>query len=182
MFIRPVRPQDAQALRDIYAYYVEHFPYSFEYEAPKTEEFIKRVEAVVGRYPFFVCEADGEILGFAYAHAYHARIAYQWVCETSVYVKDGCEHKGVGTLLYSRLLPSLKKQGFTKALAVLGCPNEGSEAFHEKMGFKLLAAFPDMGYKFGGWHDVKYYALELNPTRSGMAAPIPYSRLEENEK
>jgi L-amino acid N-acyltransferase YncA len=37
--------------------------------------------------------------------------------------------------------------GFVKAIAVLGCPNEGSEIFHQKMGFSLVATLPDIGFK-----------------------------------
>lgn len=177
MIIRPVKIDDAEALSIIYKYYVDNFSYSFEYVAPSASEFAGRITEITRKFPFFVCEDNGEILGYAYAHKFRDRKAYQWVCEISIYVKNGCIQKGVGKLLYDNLLPALKKQGFIKAFAVLGCPNEGSEIFHQKMGFSLVATLPGIGYKHGSWHDVKYYVLELNPCSDNMPEPLDYSQI-----
>ena len=177
MIIRDATINDSYELSEIYKYYVENFPYSFEYSAPSPEEFSKRITLISGKFPFLVCADGAEILGFAYAHQFKERKAYQWICETSIYTKNGCTQKGIGTMLYAKLIPILKEQGFTKAYAVLGCPNEGSEIFHKKMGFSLMATLPDIGYKQGSWHDIKYYALELNKSGSDMPEPIEYARL-----
>jgi len=61
---------------------------------------------------------------------------------------------------------------------VLGCPNEGSEIFHQKMGFSLATTLPNIGYKLGSWHDIKYYVLELNPFREDMLEPIEYAQIK----
>jgi len=185
MLIRLATPDDAKELSEIYAYYVNNFPYSFEYEAPSVEEFSKRIAEILKFFPFLVCEENTEILGFANAHKYAERKAYQWICETSIYVKHGLVQKGIGTALYQKLLSILKKQGFIKVFAILGCPNEGSEIFHKKMGFTFLATLPDMGYKFGCWHDIKYFVLHLNSISDTMNEPIAYSstiaRLAQSE-
>ncbi|MDR3085501.1 MAG: GNAT family N-acetyltransferase [Christensenellaceae bacterium] len=177
MQVRDATRPDAPALAEIYAHYVLHFPYSFETEPPTIAEFERRIEETQAFFPFFVCEEGDEILGYAYAHFHRVRKAYQWICETSVYTKAGSQQKGIGSALYQRLLPALKRQGFTKAMAVLGCPNEGSEIFHRRWGFQLLASFPDLGFKLGSWHDVKYYSLDLNPVTEAMRDPIPYRDL-----
>ncbi len=177
MLVRDLLPGDVPAMHGIYAHYVLRFPYSFDYAPPSLEEFTQRLAESAGRYPIFVCEEDGALLGFAYAHEYRKKKAYQWICETTVYVKPGCAQTGIGTRLYEKLLPTLKRQGFTRVFAVLGCPNEGSERFHKKMGFSLLATFPDMGHKFDRWHDIKYYCLELNPAKEPIDEPIPYASL-----
>lgn len=181
MIIREATINDADALSEIYKYYVDNFPYSFEYVAPSTEGFAERITATSKKFPFFVCEDNCEIIGFAYAHQFKERKAYQWVCETSIYAKNGCTQKGVGSMLYDKLLPALKQQGFVKAYAVLGCPNEGSEIFHEKMGFSLVATLSDIGYKLGSWHDIKYYVLELNPFRDDMPEPMEYGQIKTEE-
>ena len=177
MIIRDAIINDAGALADIYKYYVENTAYSFEYTAPSPAEFAGRIADISKRFPFLVCEDKGEIIGFAYGHTYGARKAYQWVCETSVYTKNGRTQKGAGRLLYKNLLDALKQQGFVKAFAIIACPNEGSEIFHRKMGFSLAAALPDMGYKFGSWHDIKYYVYELNPLRDEPPEPSVYHQL-----
>ncbi|MDR3052052.1 MAG: GNAT family N-acetyltransferase [Oscillospiraceae bacterium] len=174
IMIRSARLGDAPALADMYRYYVERFPYSFEYTAPDAAEFERRIAETQRFFPFLVCERDAKVLGYAYAHFYHPRKAYQWVCETSVYTRHDCMQRGVARALYDVLLPALKWQGFAKAFAILGCPNEGSEAFHRKLGFSLLATFPDMGYKMAQWHDVKYFVRALNPVTDYMPPPRPY--------
>ena len=178
MIIRDATVKDGSELSEIYKFYVDNFPYSFEYVAPSTDEFSERIAVVLKKFPFFVCEEDGEILGFAYAHQFKERKAYQWICETSIYTKNGCIKKGVGAMLYAKLIPALKKQGYVKAIAVLGCPNEGSEIFHQKMGFSLAATLPDIGYKHGSWHDVKYYVLELNNFSDDIPEPVEYGKIK----
>ena len=177
MVIRNATINDGKVLAEIYKYYVDNFPYSFEYVSPSAEEFSDRIAYISEKFPFFVCENGGEILGFAYAHQFKERKAYQWICETSIYIKNGCAQKGIGTMLYAELIPTLKKQGYVRAYAILGCPNEGSELFHQKMGFSLVATLPDIGYKHGSWHDIKYYVLELNIFNDYMPEPIGYAQL-----
>ena len=177
MTIREAKANDADELSEIYKYYVDNFPYSFEYISPSAEELAKRISDISGKFPFFVCENNSEIIGFAYAHQFKERKAYQWVCETSIYAKNGCTQKGIGSMLYGKLLPAIKQQGFVKAYAVLGCPNIGSEIFHKKMGFSLEATLPNIGYKLGSWHDIKYYSLELNAFRDDMPEPLEYRQI-----
>lgn len=170
--IRAVRMEDAEAIAKIYAYYVENFPYSFDLEAPPVEAFREKIARVSARYPFFVCEEDGEVIGFAYASPYKEKKAYQWVVETTIYIKRDTVHKGTGTRLYNALLSALTSLGYTKAYAVLGLPNEASARFHEKMGFRFVAEFPDMGYKLGAWHGISYYVRDLTPAREDMKEPL----------
>ena len=181
MIVREAKVSDAGELSDIYKYYVDNFPYSFEYTAPDAEEFAGRIADISGRFPFFVCEDNGGIIGYAYAHQFKDRKAYQWVCETTVYVKNGSTQKSAGSLLYKKLLCTLKKQGFVKAYAILGCPNEGSEIFHQKTGFSLEAVLTNAGYKHDSWHDIKYYSIVLNTFRDEMPEPQEYSKIRPEE-
>jgi len=41
----------------------------------------------------------------------------------------------------------------------LGLPNEPSIKLHEKFGFKKVAHFPQVGFKFQKWVDVGYWQL-----------------------
>lgn len=47
--VRSVQISDAERLAEIYLYYVNDTAVSFEYEAPSSEEFIKRIEHTHGR-------------------------------------------------------------------------------------------------------------------------------------
>ena len=61
---------DAKALLAIYAPYTEGTA-SFEEGPPSLEEFAGRIREISAVYPYIVCEVDGEIAGYAYAHRYN---------------------------------------------------------------------------------------------------------------
>ena len=177
MPLRIATPEDAPALLAIYTPYVTGSCYTFETEPPTLGEFRERMRGIQRFFPYLVLEEDGQILGYAYAHFFHERRAYQWLCETTIYVRQDCHRNGCATRLYDALLRILAAQGFCDAIAVLGCPNEPSERFHEHMGFALAMTYPRAGYKQGAWHDVKYYVKHLTARQAQPADPAPFASL-----
>lgn len=177
MPLRIAAPGDAPALLAIYTPYVTGSCYTFETEPPTEEEFRERMRGIQRFFPYLVLEENGEILGYAYAHFFHERRAYQWLCETTIYVRQDCRRNGCATRLYNALLRILAAQGFCDAVAVLGCPNLPSERFHEHMGFTLEMTYPQAGYKQGAWHDVKYYVKHLTARQEQPSDPVPFSSL-----
>ncbi len=175
--IRQATPEDAAAIVALYAPYVTGTSVTFEYDVPTVEDYRHRIEEITQFFPFFLLLEDGQPAGYAYAHFFHERKAYQWMCETSVYVGQGHHRKGYASLLYERLLDALRRQGFCQAVAILGCPNEPSERFHQAMGFALLGTFARAGYKLGQWHDVKWYGYCLRPRPEEPRDPVPYRAL-----
>jgi len=156
--IRDVRLDDAQALLDIYAPYVQTSWVTFETTVPTLAEFRGRIEQyrfTLG-FPYKVAEIDGNIAGYAYAHPYHQREAYRFTAETSVYIKQDLRRGGIGTELYQAVLEDLAHGGFHAAIAILGYPNEASIRFHEKFGFREIGCLHEVGYKFDRWLDVGY--------------------------
>ena len=94
--IRFAAPDDAAALLRIYAQYIET-PITFEYTLPSEEEFARRIRDIQAVYPYLVYIEDGEVLGYAYAHRFQERAAYQWGAELSVYLDRGCVSHGIGS-------------------------------------------------------------------------------------
>jgi len=54
-------------------------------------------------------------------------------------------------------LERLKKINFHAIIGGIALPNEGSIALHEKFGFKKVAQFKEVGFKFNKWVDVGYW-------------------------
>lgn len=179
MLIRIATLKDAPALQKIYAPYVEQTPITFEYEVPSTEEFAKRMAAILPNYPYLVAEENGEILGYAYASAFKSRAAYAWSVETSIYIKMGVHKQGIGTALYQELETQLAKQHICNLCACIAYPNPPSIAFHERFGYKTIAHFNRSGYKQGAWHDMIWMEKELCPHTIPPLPFIPYSQLTE---
>jgi phosphinothricin acetyltransferase len=69
--------------------------------------------------------------------------------------------KGAGSRLYQQLIVRLKALGLHLAIGGVALPNPASVALHEKMGFRKVAHFSEVGFKFGRWIDVAYWHLVL---------------------
>ena len=159
--IRPATPVDAPTLLAIYAPYVEGTAISFEYEVPSVEEMARRIEETQKTHPWLVAEEDGKIVGYAYAHIFHGRAAYQWSVETSIYVDRNEKRKGIGKQLHDAFEQALKAQGILNMNAAIAYIEQEDEylthdsiRFHECLGYKKVAHFHQCGRKFGRWYDV----------------------------
>lgn len=157
MKIRTAKPEDAASIVEIYNFYVENSIATFEVEAVSKSEMRRRVSEILENYPFLVCEENGVLLGYAFAARYKSRAAYRHSVEISVYVKNGTERKGVGSILYEHLFAELKAKPVHAIIAGISLPNERSVRLHEKFGFEKVAHFREVGFKFGRWIDVGYW-------------------------
>lgn len=162
--IRAARADDAAAIAAIYAPHVLAGVASFETEAPDTREMRRRMEKSDGLYPWLVAtngDAEGGVLGYAYAARYRERAAYRWMVETTIYVADVAQRQGIGRLLYEALIDTLRAQGFTQAIGIIALPNDQSISLHEAVGFRRAGVLREAGYKGGRWIDVGLWQCEL---------------------
>jgi phosphinothricin acetyltransferase len=179
MLIRHADPAgDAAACAAIYAPFVADSVISLETEAPTPEEFAGRIERVSVRYPWLVAELDGRVVGYAYGTLHRERAAYRWACEASVYVDSAHHRRGIGRRLYALLFDLLARQGLQIVCAGITLPNEASIALHESFGFEPVGAYRRIGWKFGAWHDVGWWQLDLvAPDDAPPPEPGPPARL-----
>lgn len=161
MKIRTATPQDAAKLLEIYAPYVEKTAITFEYEVPGVQEFAERISHILEKYPYLIAEQEGEMVGYAYAGAFHSRAAYNWNVETTIYVRKDQKKKGVGRVLYDALEKILAMQNILNLNACIGYPEvedeyltKNSVQFHEHLGYRLVGEFHQCGYKFGRWYNM----------------------------
>ena len=146
--IRLATQEDIPAILDIYGPYVLHTAISFEYTVPTPEEFTRRFLSYTAQFPWLVWEEEGEILGYAYGSAPFSRAAYQWCAEASAYIAPQAHRRGIGTKLYRALEQLLFLQGYQVIYCLVTTDNPGSVAFHEKLGYRIIARMPDCGIKF----------------------------------
>ena len=160
--IRLAEPEgDAAGIQAIYAPIVRGTPVSFEIEPPSVAEMGERVRKTLVRFPWLVCERDGEVIGYAYAGAHRERAAYQWSADLSAYVHERWRGKGVGGALYRALFDLLRAQGYRNVYAGIALPNPASVRLHESLGMRPVGVYEHVGYKFGVWHDVGWWQGEL---------------------
>ncbi len=162
MKIRPVRPDDAPALADIYNYYVQETVISFETEPLSVEQMRERIGRIAAEYPYLVCEDEqGHLLGYACAHRWKERAAYRYTWETTIYLHPEHREQGLGSLLMKSLLQLCRAAGCRVLIACITQGNEASLAFHEHWGFRRVSHFPQVGCKFGRMLDVVDMCLPL---------------------
>ncbi len=170
---------DAQAIQEIYRYYVEHTFITFDFDVPTVEEFAHRIAHTLQRYPYLVAVKDNQVIGYAYAGIYKDRAAYDWSVEISIYLDNKLQHQGVGSRLYQTLEHYLKEQRVTNIYSCISYPNDASIHFHEKWGFEQIAHFHRCGFKLGKWRDMvwleKFIALHLDDVKPF----IPFQELQE---
>ncbi|MGI6422636.1 MAG: GNAT family N-acetyltransferase [Syntrophomonadaceae bacterium] len=152
---------DADRLLKIYAYYVMNTAISFEYEVPSISEFQNRMRDKMKKYPYIVIEKDGIVQGYAYAGAFVGRAAYNWSCETTIYLDHNARKCGLGRKLYEALEAKIKEMGVLNLYACIGYPetedeylDKNSAKFHEHLGFTKVGEFHKCGYKFGRWYNM----------------------------
>lgn len=174
MLIRPAVPGDAAAMLEIYAPIVAGSAITFEYEVPETVAFATRIQNVMQVYPWLVAESDGRIAGYAYAGKFRERAAYQWCCESSVYVHPDFQGQGLARKLYTELFGLLANQGLINVYAVITLPNPNSIALHRSMGFEENGKLHKAGFKHGAWHDVLLMEKMLCEHPDTPEAPRPY--------
>lgn len=161
--IRSVQAEDAPAIAAIYADYVLHTTISFELTPPTVQQMKERICTLSAAFPYLVWEENGSIYGYCYAHAWKERAAYAHTWETTVYLAPHAKRRGIGTALMQRLIAESRAAGAHALIACITDTNAPSRAFHEKLGFRKVSHFPQVGYKFGNWLDVTDYELCLHP-------------------
>ena len=160
--VRAAVAADAAAVARIYNHYVEGTIVTFEEEAVSPDEIARRMADVQGGgLPWLIAETAGEVLGYAYAGKWRPRRAYRYAVESTVYLAPTACGRGVGRLLYTRLLELLRGAGIHTVIGVIALPNPASVGLHEKLGFKPVGQLEQVGWKLGRWIDVGHWQRSL---------------------
>lgn len=186
--IRTARPEDAIELLEIYAPYVRETAVTYEYTVPSKEEFASRIRHTMEKYPYLVAEKDGEILGYAYAGAFHPRAAYAWDVEMSIYIKKDRKRSGIGKVLYETLEKILAEQNILNVYACIACPEKEDEyltkdsiRFHERMGYRIVGEFRECAYKFGRWYGMVWMEKRIGKRTADPAEVKSFDKLYQVE-
>ena len=180
--IRPASLEDAEALLDIYAYYVENTAITFEYTTPSLEEFRRRIAGTLQKYPYLCAVRDGQVLGYACAGPFASRAAYGWAAETTIYLRRDVRGGGLGRRLCTALEEALKAMGVLNLYARIAAPPEeedeyltrNSTGFHAHMGYRTAGRFSRCGCKFDRWYDMVCMEKFLGDHREHPAPVRPY--------
>ncbi|HYG16626.1 MAG TPA: GNAT family N-acetyltransferase [Bacteroidia bacterium] len=153
--------QHAQQVADIYNYYIDNTVITFETEKISGDEMAKRIAGKQKQHEWLVLEDEGQVMGYAYYGTFRERVAYNSTVESTIYLRHGQSGRGYGKLLYAELLNDAVAKGYREIIGGVALPNDSSVQLHEKLGFKKVGHFTNVGLKFDRWIDVAFWQKSL---------------------
>ncbi len=111
-----------------------------------------------------------EVVGYGSFQQFRTLAGYHPTVEHSLHVRDGHRGKGIGLALLDALTDRARTLGKAVQVAGLDAGNEGSQRFHQRLGFVEVARMPGIGRKQG--RPVDLVLLQRNvPDRPGGPHP-----------
>ncbi|MGN6474446.1 MAG: GNAT family N-acetyltransferase [Mycobacteriales bacterium] len=147
---------DVPTLTEIYNYYVEHSPATFDLEPFTVEARHQWFShySPSGPHRLLVAADGGDVVGYATSSKFRPKAAYDPSVEVTVYLHPTATGAGLGAALYERLFAALRDEGLHRAYAAITQPNEASVALHRRFGFTDVGTMTEVGRKFDRWWDV----------------------------
>jgi phosphinothricin acetyltransferase len=163
--IRSAEADDLPSLVRIYNHYVTTTHHTFDTEAVTVDQRRPWFDsfAASGPYRLLVAEHAGRPVGYASSRQFRAKPAYRPSVETTIYLDPEHAGRGVGPPLYEALLSVLVEEAEVhRAYAGIALPNASSIAIHERLGFRLVGTFREVGFKFDEYWNVSWYEKDLS--------------------
>lgn len=107
-------------------------------------------------FPVLIAEVQGQVAGFGSLGAFRAWEAYRYTAENSLYVAPDYRGQGLGKQLLTHLVDAAAALSLHAIVAGIDADNAVSLKLHEQLGFQEVAHFPQVGYKFDRWLDLKF--------------------------
>ncbi|HWM70431.1 MAG TPA: GNAT family N-acetyltransferase [Steroidobacteraceae bacterium] len=162
MRIRDATDADVPAILTIYNDVVTNTTAIYD-ERPSTLE--ERQAWFDGRrsknFPVLVGELNGEVVGFSTFGEWRSRWGYRYTVEHSVHVRADCRGKGFGRKLIEVLFPRAVALGMHTMIGHIDSAATASLRLHEKLGFKMVGTFREVGRLREGWLNVVAVQREL---------------------
>lgn len=152
-----IRPEHLPEVLTIYNYYVENSTATF-HTRPLTEEEMRGIVFFNDpKHRTFVILSGGSVCGYVLLTRFKAREAYDSTAEVTIYLRHGCERKGLGSRSIRFIEDYGKKQGFHSLMSVITGENEASIALFAGAGYEKCAHYREVGRKFDRYLDVVCY-------------------------
>lgn len=104
--------------------------------------------------PCFVAERSGAVVGFVIYGQFRGGPGYAHTMEHSIHLEPGARGAGLGRALMDRAEAHARAAGVHSMIAGVAGENAGGAAFHAALGYAEIARLPEVGWKFGRWHDL----------------------------
>jgi phosphinothricin acetyltransferase len=153
--IRAATLGDAPAISAIWAPVIRATAITFNPEI-RPAEFVADMIATrqAGPGAFMVAHAGDAVLGFASYAQFRAGLGYARTMEHTIVLAPAAQGKGLGRRLLTALEDHARAQGHHVMVAAITGSNTGSVRFHASAGYDHVGTMPQVGWKFGRFHDL----------------------------
>ena len=151
--VRLAKPDDAQAICDIYNEGIEDRVATLETRLRSGDEQRAWLESRDERHPAVVAERDGRVVGWGSLNVFNPRPAYDYVADFSVYVTRSARAMGVGRSLLDYLIVMARDIGYHKMVLAAFDWNTAGIALYERAGFRRVGVYREQGLLNGRWVD-----------------------------
>lgn len=154
MIIRPAESADIPAILALWNPYIRDtlVTFSSEEKTPESLAALMATRRAVGQ-EFFLAVED-RLLGFVTYAQFRGGNGYAQAMEHTIILAADVAGKGVGRALMAHLENHARAGGVHTLLAGVSAGNPAGVAFHERVGFSVIARIPEVGRKFGQWWDL----------------------------
>lgn len=161
--VRDATDADLAVIRDIYNDAVEHTTAIWNEILVDVDN---RREWLAARrakgFPVIVAQRGDDVLGYASYGDWRAFDGYRHTVEHSIYIDKNARGGGVGELLMRALIERARAANIHVMIASIEAQNAPSIRLHEKLGFRIVGVFSEVGTKFGRWLDLTCMELRID--------------------
>ncbi|MCT7662799.1 GNAT family N-acetyltransferase [Shinella kummerowiae] len=112
-------------------------------------------------FPVLVAVRGKQVIGYASYGDWRTFDGYRHTVEHSVYVRGDVRGTGAGKRLMKALIDRASFNGVHVMIAGIEAENVASIKLHEKLGFRMVGRFSEVGIKFGRWLDLACMELRV---------------------
>lgn len=105
-------------------------------------------------HAFLVAEQGGQVLGFASYAQFRGGLGYAHSMEHTINLHDTARGHGVGRALLMALEDHARHAGHHVMVGAVTGSNTASIAFHTAQGYEIVGTMPQVGWKFGQFHNL----------------------------
>lgn len=153
--LRDATPEDAPLVASIWNPIIRDTVITFNPEE-RSADFLAQM--ITNRqaqgHAFLMAYAGSTPLGFASYDQFRGGLGYSRCMEHTINLAPAARGQGAGRALMLALEDHAARAGHHIMVAAITASNEGSIAFHERLGYSHVGTMPQVGWKFGQFHDL----------------------------
>lgn len=152
--IRPAEPSDIPAVTAIINQVIRDTTITVNsVEKSEAEVLAMMTERRALGHEMFVADLDG-VIGYATYAQFRGSVGYARTMEHSVALAAAGQGRGLGRALMAAVEGHACEAGAHVMVAAITADNSASIEFHKILGYASVGFMPQVGYKFGRYHDL----------------------------